>query len=85
MAPDFSALEGSGLAEAVGALLTVVLICAVGSLVVAGVMWAWGHMDGNWQLARRGKLGTLVCLGAACLAGAGVALFDWLVVLGGNL
>jgi hypothetical protein len=80
--PDFGAVTGDTLAQAVGALLTVVLVAAVACLVVSGLCWAFGEANGNYQLAAKGKTGTLVSLGAAAAAGGGVAWANFLIDAG---
>ena len=59
------------------------LIAAVASLIVAAIVWAIG--TGSWQLAAKGRIGTLVALGTGVAAGAGVALVNWLIHLGGQM
>ena len=73
--PDFGAVGGRDLIlQVLGALLTVVLIFAVLMLLVSAIVWAIAAVHGNYQGASRGRIGVLVALGAAALAGAGVAL-----------
>jgi len=85
MGPDFSALDGTSIEQVIGALLTIVLIAAVASLVIAAIIWAIGTGTGNWQLAAKGRLGTLVALGTGAAAGAGVAFVNWLLAVGQSL
>ncbi|MDR2566712.1 MAG: DUF6112 family protein [Bifidobacteriaceae bacterium] len=85
MTPDFSAVTGDALAEAVGALLTVVLVAAVASMVVSAVCWAYGEQQGNWQLAAKGKTGLLTALGAATAAGGAIAWINFLIGVGETL
>ena len=85
MGPDFSALNGTTLERVIGALLTIVLIAAVASLIIAAIMWAYGTATGNWQLASKGRAGVLIALGTAAAAGAGVALTNWLVAVGSRM
>jgi len=85
MGPDFSALNGTGIEQVIGALLTIVIIAAVASLVIAAIIWAIGTGTGNWQLAAKGRIGTLVALGTGAAAGAGVALMNWLIHLGSRM
>ena len=85
MSPDFSALDGSGVQQVIGALLTIILIMAVASLIASGIMWAYGTATGNWQLASKGRAGVLVSVGVAAAAGAGVAWMNWLLSLGARL
>jgi len=85
MGPDFSALNGTTLERVIGALLTIVLIAAVASLIIAAIMWAYGTATGNWQLASKGRAGVLVSLGTAAAAGAAVAVTNWLMTVGQHL
>ena len=84
--PDFDGLAGIGdLEQVIGALLTIVLIVAVLMVVVSAICWALGASHGNHSLASKGWIGVLVGVGAAALAGAGVAWVNWLIVLGRQL
>jgi len=84
--PDLSGVGGrSTLISIVGALLTFVLIVAVLMLVVSGTVWAVSSSSGNAQAAQKGKVGVFVALGAAALAGAGVAWMNFLLRLGDTL
>ena len=84
--PDFDGLAGIGdLKQVVGALLTFVLIVAVLMVIVSAVCWAIGASHGNHALASKGRVGVLVGIGAAALAGAGVAWVNWLIVIGRQL
>lgn len=84
--PDFDALGGSDLIfTTLGALLTVVLVFALLMLLVSIIAWALGAASGSVQVASRGRIGTLVALGAATLAGAGVALMNFLIEVGTSI
>lgn len=84
--PDFDGLSGIGdLRTIVGALLTFVLIVAVLMLIVSAIVWAVASAHGNHSTAGKGRVGVLVALGAAVLAGAGVAWMNWLISLGQQL
>ncbi|WP_454119566.1 DUF6112 family protein [Microbacterium lacticum] len=84
--PDFDGLAGIGeMEEVIGALLMFVLIIAVLMLIVSGIAWAIGASTGNYQVASKGRAGVLVALGAAILAGSGVAWINWLVSVGEQL
>ena len=84
--PDFDGLGGIGdLKQVIGALLTIVLIVAVLMVVVSAICWAFGASHGNPALASKGRVGVLVGIGAAALAGAGVAWVNWLIALGNQL
>ena len=85
MSPDFTALNGTTLQQVIGALLTIVLIAAVGSLIICGVCWAYGSATGNYQLATKGRAGVLIALGTGAAAGAGVAWINFLIHLGERL
>ena len=84
--PDFDGLGGIGdLRAVIGALLTFVLIVAVLMLVVSAIVWAVAAANGNHAIASKGRTGVLVALGAAVLAGGGVAWMNWLIALGDQL
>lgn len=83
--PDTSAVAGTGLEQIVGALLTVVLVASVAALIGAAIMWGVGQATGSWQAIHKGRVGVLVSLGAALLAGAAVALVNFLVGLGAGV
>ena len=84
--PDFDGLGGIGdLRAVIGALLTFVLIVAVLMLIVSAIVWAIAAANGNHAIASKGRTGVLVALGAAVLAGGGVAWMNWLIALGQQL
>ena len=84
--PDFDGLGGIGdLRAVIGALLTFVLIVAVLMLIVSAIVWAIAAANGNHAIASKGRTGVLVALGAAVLAGGGVAWMNWLIALGDQL
>ena len=84
--PDFDGLGGIGdLRAVVGALLTFVLIVAILMLIVSAIVWAISASSGNYSAAAKGRAGVLVALGAAVLAGGGVAWMNWLIALGQRL
>jgi len=83
--PDFSAVNGTGLASIVGALLTIVLVVAVAAMIAAAIMWMVGQATGSWQATRRGRVGVLVAAGAAVLAGGGVAWMNFLLTTGAGM
>ena len=84
--PDFDGLGGIGdLKQVIGALLTIVLIVAVLMLIVSAIVWAIAAANGNHAIASKGRTGVLVALGAAVLAGGGVAWMNWLIALGDQL
>lgn len=51
-------------------------------LIVSAIAWATATAHGNYTTASKGRTGILVALGAAILAGAGVAWLNWLLGLG---
>jgi hypothetical protein len=54
-------------------------------VIVSAICWAFGASHGNPALASKGRVGVLVGIGAAALAGAGVAWVNWLIALGNQL
>ena len=84
--PDFDGLAGIGdLREIVGALLMFALVIAVLMLIVSAIIWAVSSSTGNYAAASKGRVGVLVSLGGAVLAGAGVAWMNWLIGIGQQL
>ena len=84
--PDFDGLAGIGdLRAVIGALLMIVLITAVLMLIVSAIIWAIAAANGNYSAVGKGRTGVLVALGAAVLAGGGVAWMNWLIDLGQQL
>ena len=84
--PDFDGLTGIGdLKQVVGALFMFVLIIAVLMLIVSAIYWAIAAAHGNYSAAAKGRVGVLVALGAAVLAGGGVTWMNWLIALGDQL
>ena len=72
--PDFDGLGGIG-----------DLIVAVLMLIVSAIVWAIATAHGNYATAGKGRTGVLVSLGAAVLAGGGVAWMNWLLTVGSSL
>lgn len=84
--PDFGSVGGSSdLREVVGALLMFVLIIAVLMLIVSAIIWAIASSTGNSHTAAKARTGAWVALGAAALAGAGVAWVNFLLGIGEQL
>lgn len=84
--PDFEGLDGIGeLREVIGALLTFVLIIAVLMLILCAITWAIASANGHHAAATKARIGAWTALGAAVLAGGGVAWLNWLVELGASL
>lgn len=84
--PDFDGLGGIGdLKVVIGAMLTIILVVAVLMIIVSAILWAVASSSGNPGLASKGRTGVFVAVGAAALAGCGVAWINWLIDLGGQL
>ncbi len=84
--PDFDAVGGrSTLIAIVGALLTITLIVAVLMLIICAIVWAVSSSTGNITASTRGRVGVFVSIGAAALAGAGVAWLNFLLRVGTTL
>lgn len=84
--PDFDGMSGIGdLQEVAGALLMFVLVIAVLMLIVCAIVWAIASAHGNHHAATRARTGLWVAVGAAALAGAGVAWLNFLVDVGTRL
>lgn len=84
--PDFDDLGGIGeLREVIGALLTFVLVIAVLMLIVSAIIWALATSNGHHAAATKARIGAWTALGAAVLAGGGVAWLNWLIDLGQQL
>ena len=84
--PNFDGLAGIGdLKQVVGALFMFVLIIAVLMVIVSAICWAIAASHGNYSAAAKGRVGVLVAVGAATLAGGGVAWMNWLISVGQQL
>ena len=84
--PDFGGVGGAGQLRAiVGALLMFVLIVAVLMLIVSAIVWAIAAAHGNYQAAGKARAGLWVSVGAAALAGAGIAWVNFLLDVGTRL
>jgi hypothetical protein len=82
VAPDFSAVTGTSFPDVLGALLPVALVTAVAVLVVSAFVWAVAASMGSWQTVAKARVGVLVALSGAALAGAGLAWLNWLLETG---
>ena len=82
VAPDFSAVTSTSFPEVLGALLPVALVTAVAVLVASAFVWAVAASLGSWQTVAKARVGVLVALGGAALAGAGIAWLNWLLTTG---
>lgn len=84
--PDFDGLGGIGdLRAVIGALLMFVLITAVLMLIVCAIIWAVATANGHHAAASKARIGAWTAIGAAVLAGGGVAWLNWLIDLGQTL
>ncbi|NYI77087.1 hypothetical protein FB381_2760 [Nocardioides albertanoniae] len=84
--PDLGAISGTGdLRDIVGALLTYGLLLSVAMLIISAITWAIASGAGSWHGASRAKVGVLVALGGAVLAGGTLAWANWLVGIGARL
>lgn len=84
--PDFDGIGGIGdLRAVIGALLTFVLITAVLMLIVCAIVWALATANGHHAAASKARIGAWTAVGAAVLAGGGVAWMNWLIDLGQQL
>ena len=81
--PDFGGVGAADdLRTVIGALLMFVLIIAVLMLIVSAIIWAIASSTGNPNTVTKARLGAWVVLGAAALAGAGVAWVNFLLSIG---
>lgn len=84
--PDFDGVGAAAeLQTIVGALLMFVLITAVLMLIICAIIWAISGASGNYQTATKARIGLFVSIGAAALAGAGVAWLNFLLDTGTQL
>lgn len=81
--PDFRGLAGiDTLREVIGAALAFVLVVSVLMLVISAVAWGIGSWMGSPQNATRGKIGVLVSVGGALMAGAAMTIVNVLIAYG---
>lgn len=83
--PDFGSLDLGGLEEVIGAALMFVLIVSALMFIISSVAWAIGTWGGNPNTAMRGRVGVLVSLGGALMAGAAVAIVNLFLSYGSTL
>ncbi|TXN29807.1 DUF6112 family protein [Lacisediminihabitans profunda] len=84
--PNIGAVGGqSTLITIIGALLTITLIVACLMLIISAVAWAIAAAHGNYNTVAKARTGVLVAVGAAALAGAGVAWMNFLLHIGSTL
>lgn len=84
--PDLGGVgAATELRTVVGALLMFVLITAVLMLIICAIVWVISSTHGNYQSAAKARTGLFVSIGAAALAGAGVAWLNFLLDVGTRL
>ena len=83
--PDFGTLGIDTLEDVIGAALMFVLVVSVLMLIISAVSWAIGTWGGNPQTAARGRVGVLVSLGGAAMAGAAITIVNVLLSYGTTL
>lgn len=84
--PDFGAVAASGeLGQIIGALMTIVLVFSVMMLLISAAAWAVSASAGNYQGASRGRMGVLVSVLTALIAGGGIAWANFLIATGESL
>ncbi len=84
--PNFDGVGAAAeLQSIVGALLMFVVVTAVLMLIVCAIVWAIASSSGNYQAATKARVGLFVAIGAAALAGAGVAWMNFLLDIGTEL
>lgn len=76
--PNDSGLPGvEALKDIVGAVMTFGLILSALGIIISAVVWGIGANSSNPALSGRGKIGVLICCGAAILTGASVTLINF--------
>ncbi len=83
--PDFDGLGIGDLRAVIGALLTFIVVIAVLMLIVCALIWALATANGHHAAASKARIGAWTAVGAAVLAGGGVAWLNWLIDLGQTL
>lgn len=83
--PDFGTLGIGTLEDVIGAALMLVLVVSVLMLIISATSWAIGTWGGNSQTASRGRIGVLVSLGGALMAGATISIVNVLLNYGTTL
>ncbi|QIM18694.1 hypothetical protein G7066_08865 [Leucobacter coleopterorum] len=84
--PDFGSITGlHSLREVVGAALMFVLVVSVLMLVISAVAWGIGTWSGSPQVSTKGRVGVLVSLGGALMAGAAMTIVNVLINYGNTL
>ncbi|PUB20866.1 hypothetical protein C8K30_11577 [Promicromonospora sp. AC04] len=80
--PDFGAVTGSGLYPIAGAFLTITLVIAIAMLAICAFVWAVATAVGSWQVTSKARIGVLLAVAGAVLAGGALAWLNWLIDLG---
>ena len=76
--PNSSGLLGiDALRLIVGAVMMFGLILSALGLIISAVVWGFGANSSNPHLSGRGKVGVLICCGAAVLCGGAVTLINF--------
>ena len=84
--PDFGAVGASDeLGQIIGALITLVLVLSVMMLLISAAAWAVSASAGNYQGAARGRMGVIVAVLTALIAGGGIAWANFLLATGEQL
>lgn len=84
--PNSDGLPGLSIVKTmVGALLTWGLVACVAGLVLAVIVWAVAHHQGNYSHAASGKTGVLVAIGGAILIGGANAIIAFFSNLGSGI
>jgi hypothetical protein len=84
--PNSDGLPGLAVVKTmVGALLTWGLVACVAGLVLAVIVWAVAHHQGNYSHTASGKTGVLVAIGGAILIGGANAIIAFFSNLGSGI
>jgi hypothetical protein len=84
--PNSDGLPGLSVVKTmVGALLTWGLVACVAGLVLAVIVWAVAHHQGNYSNAASGKTGVLVAICGAILIGGANAIIAFFSNLGSGI
>ena len=76
--PDPTKLPGGQtLAGLVDGAAGLALIACLAALIIAAVVWAFGHHTGNYNHSAKGKTGVIVAIAAAFVIGMGATLINF--------
>ncbi|QIM18695.1 hypothetical protein G7066_08870 [Leucobacter coleopterorum] len=76
--PNSTGLPGvEALKLIVGAVMTFGLILSALGIIISAVVWGIGANSSNPSLSGKGKIGVLICCGAAVLCGGAVTLINF--------